>query len=197
MSRIDELIEQLRVLEEQVQTEYEVRSSDFYSVVDAKRVRFSAQVAALHRGAKTGLWRYMTGASLLSWIVAPVIYAGFLPMALLDGFLYLYQVICFRVYRIQRVRRSDYVILDRGDLPYLNVLERFNCFYCGYANGLMAYATEIAARTEQYFCPIKHARRIIAAHDHYPLFFEYGDADSYRLGLERLRDALAAPVPDE
>ena len=197
MSRIDELIEQLRVLEEQVQAEYEARSSDFYSVVDAKRVHFSEQVAALHRGSKTGLWRYMTGASLLSWMVAPVIYAGFLPMALLDAFLYVYQVICFRVYRIQRVRRSDYVILDRGDLPYLNVLERFNCFYCGYANGLMAYATEIAARTEQYFCPIKHARRIIAAHDHYPLFFEYGDAESYRLGLERLRDALAVPAGDE
>ena len=196
MSRIDELIEQLRVVEEQVQAEYEARSSDFYSVVDEKRVRFGEQVAALHRGSKTGLWRYMTGASLLSWLVAPVIYAGFLPMALLDAFLYLYQVVCFRVYRIQRVRRSEYVVLDRGDLPYLNALERFNCFYCGYANGLMAYATEIAARTEQYFCPIKHARRIIAAHDHYPLFFEYGDAESYRLGLERLRDALAAPAEE-
>jgi hypothetical protein len=196
MSRIDELIEQVHVLEEQVQVEYEARSSDFYSVVDAKRVRFGEQVAALHRGSKTGLWRYMTGASLLSWIVAPVIYLGFLPMALLDVFLYVYQFICFRVYRIQRVVRSDYVILDRGDLPYLNALEQFNCFYCGYANGLMAYASEIAARTEQYFCPIKHARRLVAAHSHYPLFFEYGDAESYRLGLERLRDALALAEED-
>ena len=82
-------------------------------------------------------------------------------------------------------------MLDRGDLPYLNVLERFNCFYCGYANGLMGYSREVAARTEQYFCPIKHARRVRAAHDRYPTFFEYGDADSYRLGLERLRDSLA------
>jgi len=87
--------------------------------------------------------------------------------------------------------RSDYLVLDRGDLPYLNILERFNCFYCGYANGLMGYAREISARTEQYFCPIKHARRILAAHEHYPSFFEYGDAESYRLGLERLRNALA------
>jgi hypothetical protein len=191
VARIDELINEMRGLEEQVQLEFDKRRSDFGSVVDAKRISFSEGVAALHRGSKVGLVRYMTGASLLSWLVAPVIYAGFVPLALLDLFLLAYQSICFRVYHIQRVRRSDYLVLDRGDLPYLNVLERFNCFYCGYANGLMGYAREVSARTEQYFCPIKHARRILAAHDHYPQFFEYGDAESYRQGLVRLRDALA------
>jgi hypothetical protein len=123
--------------------------------------------------------------------VAPIIYAGWIPLLMLDAFLFLYQAICFPVYHITKVTRSEYVVLDRGDLPYLNVLEQFNCFYCGYANGLIGYSREIAARTEQYFCPIKHARRIRAAHERYPAFFEYGDAESYRLGLERLRDTLA------
>ena len=191
MTRIDELIEQMRGLEEQLQDEYDRRRGDFYSVVDAQRVSFSEQVAALQRGSKVGLVRYMTGASLASWLVAPIIYSMFVPLALLDVFLFVYQGISFRVYRIAKVNRSDYLVLDRGDLPYLNVLEQFNCFYCGYANGLIAYAREISSRTEQYFCPIKHARRIRAAHDRYPGFFEYGDADSYRAGLERLRDALA------
>ena len=63
-------------------------------------------------------------------------------------------------------------------------------FYCSYGNGLAAYFREIAARTEQYWCPIKHARRIKAAHGRYPLFFEYGDAESYIKGLERLRAEL-------
>ena len=67
---------------------------------------------------------------------------------------------------------------------------------CGYANGLMAYGREVAARTEQFFCPIKHARRVVAAHAHYPSFFEYGDADSYRLGLERLRLTLSEVEPE-
>ena len=116
-------------------------------------------------------------------------------MLLLDLFLTIYQAICFRVYHIAKVKRSEYVVLDRGDLPYLNILEKFNCMYCGYANGLLGWAREIAARTEQFFCPIKHARRILAAHDLYPGFFEYGDAESYRLGLERLRCALA-PTDD-
>jgi len=51
----------------------------------------------------------------------------------------------------------------------------------------MAYGREIAARTEQYWCPIKHARQIKAAHKHYPRFFEYGDAKSWQKRLERLR----------
>jgi hypothetical protein len=82
------------------------------------------------------------------------------------------------------------LIFDREDLPYLNIIEKFNCFYCSYGNGVMGYGREIAARTEQYWCPIKHARRIKAAHERYPRFFEFGDAGSYLKGLERLRAEL-------
>ena len=122
-----------------------------------------------------------------------------MPFLVLDLFLFLYQAICFPVYGIPKAKRSDYLIFDRKDLPYLNIIEQFNCFYCSYANGLAGYFREIAARTEQYWCPIKHARRILAAHDRYPRFFEYGDAESYRKGLERLKkefekdDILQAP----
>jgi len=194
MAHVDELIIQIRDLEHQARLVYDRRNSDFQSVLDGRRIQFSEQVAALTRS-RVGLWRYMRLSSVLSWIVAPVIYAGIVPLALLDAFLTIYQAINFRVYRIARVRRSEFIVLDRTDLPYLNAIERLNCFYCGYANGLIAYGREIAARTEQYFCPIKHARRVLSAHDHYPGFFEYGDADSYRQGLERLRDALAERPP--
>lgn len=194
MARIDELIEQMRGLEEDVQAEFDKRREDFRFVVDEKRSQFSEQVAELRRS-KVGLFQYVTGASFASWLVAPIIYSGFVPMLLLDAFLFVYQAICFPVYHITKAKRSDYVVLDRGDLPYLNVLEKFNCMYCGYANGLMGYAREVAARTEQFFCPIKHARRILAAHERYPGFFEYGDAESYRRGLERLRSSLAANEP--
>jgi len=191
MSRIDELIERIRELEEEMQSEFDRRRDDFRFVVEARRMQFSEEVVALQRISRVGLFKYITGASLASWLVSPVIYSGFVPMALFDLFLFVYQAICFPVYKISKVARSDYLVLDRGDLPYLNALEKFNCFYCGYANGLMAYGREVAARTEQYFCPIKHARRIVAAHEHYHGFFEYGDAESYRHGLERLRDSLA------
>lgn len=129
----------------------------------------------------------MVSARPLVLLTAPMIYLGWLPFIVLDLFVTLCQAVCFPVWRIPKVKRSDYLFFDRADLPYLNAIERFNCFYCSYANGIAAYAREVAARTEQYWCPIKHARRIVAAHDRYPLFFEHGDAEAYRQGLERLR----------
>ena len=69
-------------------------------------------------------------------------------------------------------------------------IEKFNCLYCGYASGLMAYAQEIVARTEQFRCPLKHARRIRGAHNRYSAFAEYGDAESYQARLAELRKEL-------
>ena len=65
------------------------------------------------------------------------------------------------------MRRRDYFVFDRHHLAYLNAIEKLNCAYCSYANGLVAYVREIAGRTEQFWCPIKHARRAIGAHAHY------------------------------
>ena len=86
--------------------------------------------------------------------------------------------------------RARYILLDRGQLEYLNWIERLNCNYCGYANGVVAYTREIAARTEQYFCPIKHARRCAGLHSRYRGFLEFGDAEAYQNELSRLRSNL-------
>ena len=186
-NRIDELIEEIRKLEEELEAEFKRKREEFHFIVEQRRVRFAEEVRRLQQQLKTGLFRYLTRAHPLNILTAPVIYSGFVPFALLDLFLWVYQTACFPIYGIPRVKRSEYLFFDRTDLPYLNAIERFNCFYCAYANGLAAYTREIAARTEQYWCPIKHARRIRAAHDRYPRFFEYGDAESYRKGLERMR----------
>jgi len=191
MSRVDELIERMRDLEEEMQLEFEKKRDDFYVVMDRKRIQFSSEVAELRRS-RVGLFPYITGATLLTVLTAPIIYVGFIPLLLLDAFIFLFQAICFPVYGIPKAKRADYLFLDRGDLPYLNAIEKLNCFYCGYANGLAGYFREVSARTEQYWCPIKHARRITSAHELYPGFLEYGDAESYRLGLQRLRAALAS-----
>ena len=191
MSRTDDLIEQVRAVEAEIQVEFDKKRDDFRFVTDQKRIRFSTEVAEIQRGSRADLFGYVTGATFLTYVTAPILYLGRVPLLLLDLFIFAYQGVCFPVYGIPKVRRSDYVVLDRGDLPYLNVLEKFNCLYCGYANGVAGYFREVAARTEQYWCPIKHARRIVAAHDLYPGFFEYGDAESYRLGLERLRSSMA------
>jgi hypothetical protein len=118
----------------------------------------------------------------LTVLTAPVIYALIVPLLLLDLFVTAYQAACFPAYGIPKVRRSDYLVFDRHHLRYLNAIEKLNCAYCSYANGLIAYVREIAGRTEQYWCPIKHARRVIGAHPRYAMFEDYGDADGYKNG---------------
>jgi hypothetical protein len=128
------------------------------------------------------------GSLVLTVLTGPVIYAGFLPMLLLDLFLTLYQALCFSVYGIPKVKRSDYLIYGRGRLKYLNWFERLNCEYCSYGNGLAAYFREVAGRTEQHWCPIKHARRVKAPHSRYSRFVDYGDAEAYRLRARHVRN---------
>jgi hypothetical protein len=62
-----------------------------------------------------------------------------------------------------------------------------NCTYCAYFNGVLGYLREVAARTEQYWCPIRHARPVKPTHSRYRQFFPYGDAEGYRQGLAEVR----------
>lgn len=134
---------------------------------------------------------YVRGASLRSVVTAPLIYSLAIPLALLDLFVTVYQRVCFSVYGIAPVYRARYFRFDRRRLPYLNALEKANCAFCSYANGVLAYTREVASRTETYWCPIKHARPVRGAHARYVTFFDYGDADAYRRGLTRIRRSVA------
>ncbi len=180
---IDELLQRIQTLQEELEEEYRKRREE----LEQKRSQLAEEFLRTQRRYKMGLFRFLIRSRFLVVLTAPVIYAGWIPFLLMDLFVTLYQHICFPIYRIPKVRRADYVVMDRGELPYLNLVEKFNCFYCSYGNGVAAYVREVAARTEQYWCPIKHARRIRGAHERYPQFFDYGDAEAFRQGIERLR----------
>jgi hypothetical protein len=130
---------------------------------------------------------FLREASVFNILSAPVIWTCLLPIFLLDVVMSLYQLICFPIYGIPKVRRSDYIIMDRSRINYLNLIEKVNCAYCSYFNGVIAFIQEVAGRTEQYWCPIKHARRISTIHSRYVKFLEYGDAEGYRNNLKRVR----------
>lgn len=134
--------------------------------------------------------RYLLGTRISVLLSAPIVYSLSLPFFLLDAWVLLFQAVCFPAFGIPKVRRRDYIAIDRHRLPYLNVIERVNCALCGYANGVLAYTREVAARTEQYWCPIRHARAVRGTHDRYSLFAAHGDASGYFTGLPRLRRAL-------
>jgi hypothetical protein len=189
-SRTTDLLERIAGLERELEGELTRRRALWRYRVEAGRVRFEREVHEAHRRVKQRLPAFLRESSPMTIVTAPVIYSLIVPVALLDLWVTLYQAICFRAYGIARVRRSAYVVIDRQSLAYLNAVEKFNCVFCGYANGVFAYAREVAARTEQYWCPIRHAKRIRAPHSHYRGFVEYGDAEGYKRRLIPLRDAL-------
>lgn len=156
----------------------------------------SLEVLKEHRLLKTGLWSHIRSTRLPVILSVPLIYACAIPFALLDLSVTIYQSVCFPIYRIPKVRRRDYLIFDRGLLAYLNAIEKVGCVYCSYANGLLSYVGEIAARTEQHFCPIKHAHPVVQPHSRYGHFLPYGDAKGYRAKSEAVSHAygdLAKP----
>ena len=180
---IDELLARIHALQDELEDEYRRTREEWAE----RKLELAEELQRQQRRYKTGLFRFLRHSRLPVALTAPVIYAGWIPFLLLDLFVTVYQSVCFPIYRIPRVRRADYLVFDREALPYLNIIEKFNCLYCSYGNGVAAYTREVAARTEQYWCPIKHARRIRAAHDRYPNFFDHGDAEAFQQGLDRLR----------
>jgi len=160
--------------------------SEFYELRKGK-VWFSKAIQREQKKLKTSLVRYVLHSRFFAILTAPFIYACIIPFVLLDLFISTYQAVCFPVYGIPKARRRDYMAIDRNKLRYLNAVEGLNCMYCSYANGLLAYVVEIAGRTEQHWCPIRHARRLQKTHDRYSHFLPYGDAAAYRKKIEDVR----------
>lgn len=191
MEKLEELIASIKRLEKELADEIQNKEEEFFYTIRGKKVLFEREVRQRHRQYVMRLSAYLADASFGSLVSAPFIWACLLPALLLDLAVTICHGICFPLYGIPKVRRRDYIVVDRQALRYLNLIERINCSYCGYFNGLIAYVQEIAARTEQYWCPIKHARKVAAIHSRYARFMEYGDAESYRQRLEDLRRDFA------
>ena len=157
-----------------------------------ERVSFPLETLLAHRRLRISSWKHLRKTPLLVILTSPLIYLCVLPFLLLDASVALYQFVCFPIYGIPRVPRKDYLVFDRGLLAYLNSIEKIGCIYCSYANGLLALITEIASRTEQHFCPIKHAHRLAKTHSRYAKFLPYGDARAY----SEQADAVARAYSD-
>ena len=185
-AKIDELLARIEGLEKELQAEFAKQSAGLHYSLEHGRAVFEAEMLRRHREMQVRLTKYIMGARPMVVITAPVIYALIVPLVILDIFVSLYQVVCFPAYGITKVKRGDYLIFDRGHLAYLNALEKLNCAYCSYANGLLAYVHEIAGRTEAYWCPIKHARKAAGAHAKYISFVPFGDAEAYRKRVEEI-----------
>ncbi len=129
-------------------------------------------------------------------IAGPLIILLVVPIAITDICVEIYHRICFPIYGIPYVKRSQYIhTSDREKLPYLTWYEKFWCMYCGYANGWFHYASTIAGRTEGYFCAIAHLEeRGYIPTEFEKSFAKYGDEAALRKRYALLEKRYPAGV---
>ncbi len=194
-STLDDILGRLHELQTELESEIDrvldEKRELFRYTLHQGRVRFEQSIIALQKAQRTGIWVYLRSARLGHILSAPILYSLILPFSALDLAATIYQHICFRIYHIPRVQRSKYMIIDRQHLAYLNAIEKFNCLYCSYTFGVIEYIREIAARTEQYWCPIKHASRTPDPHRLVENFTDYGDAEAFNNRFEALQRELS------
>ena len=187
MDKLQDIIEEIKRLEKELREEFQKKQAEFFYKIRGKRVYFEEETRKFHKTLASKIYTYLFHASFLNILTVPIIWSCIIPAVFLDLTASIYQFICFKVYKIPDVKRNDYIVIDRHSLSYLNPIEKINCVYCGYFTGLLAYVQEIAARTEQYWCPIKHSRKVGTMHKRYHKFIDYGDHHEYQKRLAELR----------
>lgn len=183
-------IKDLEHLKEQVLTSINSRIDKLYwkkdslAIVKSKKQELKkSRISVWTNIVRTKFW------ILLKFIFSmPFIYIMIIPGLLIHLCMEIYQQVCFRIYKIPLVKPKDYFIFDRRYLPQLNWLEKINCFYCSYYNCLMSYLQEIVGRTERFWCPIKHTRRMENPHSQYECFVDYSESTNLRKEWQELRE---------
>ncbi len=186
-TQLEILLDKIKTLENELIEELQKQEEEFSYEIRKRKVYFEENSIIRHREYVKRMLSYISDAPIKHIISIPFIWSCIVPALMMDVTVSAYQWVCFPLYGIPKVKRQDYIVFDRQFLNYLNIIEKINCAYCSYVNGLIAYVQEIAARTEQFWCPIKHAQRIKNLHSRYQKFINYGDAETYRSKIEIIR----------
>lgn len=182
---IEEIIGKIKNLESQL-IELAHKSEKIFSIENGKII-FSEDILNEQKKRAQNIFSYIINTKPKNIIIMPMIYLMIIPAIFLDLFIFIYQSICFPIYKIKKVSRKSYIVFDRQNLAYLNTIEKLNCLYCQYFNCLMAYATEVAAKTELYWCPIKHSKQPKSMHRYYYRFSNYGEYEKFKESWEKNR----------
>ena len=185
--KIDEITSKIKKLEEELLFELRKNQKEFFYKIENEKIKFEERIVKEGRSKIIGSIKYLSSFPVSVILTIPFIWAMIIPIVITDLFVTIFQSVCFPIYKIPKVRRKDYVVFDRYNLFYLDKVEKINCWYCEYFNGVVSYVKEIAGRTEQFWCPIKHATPPKEKHTRYDNFFEFGDYINYRKDLHARR----------
>jgi hypothetical protein len=178
-SRIKQLLAKIDALNNALQKEQARLAEKYGFSINKRRIIFMQAFKARNKDWRIPAWKYAIPHDIRHFLSIPFIYMMIIPAVILDAFIMVYNWTALPLYRIPPVRRKDYFIYDRRFLDYLNIIQKANCLYCSYMNGLFAFAVEIGARTERYWCPIKAANKPKAKHGWYNDFADYGSPEEW------------------
>ncbi len=178
-SNIKKIQQKIDELEIALHKEYELLAEKYGFSIEQKRVEFLQHFKDKNRTFRVPAWKYAIPANIRHVLSLPFIYMMIVPTVILDFFLTIYNWIALPLYRIPIVKRGDFIVYDRQFLDYLNWIQKINCIYCTYVNGVFAYAVEIGGRTERYWCPIKAAHKPKAYNNWYNDYADYGNPEEW------------------
>ena len=177
----------------EIEEELQKAQKQFNYGFQKRKIIWEQKTFQTQKALRENLYHFFKNSSVIFFLSSPIIYSMIFPLVLIDLFFTVYQAICFPLYGIPKVKRLEYLIIDRYQLAYLNIIEKINCTYCGYGNGLLSYCMEIASRTEEFWCPIKHARKVKDVPPRYHKYANFGDVTKYR---QKLRHARMEKKPE-
>jgi len=178
--KILQITQDIKSKKDELYNEYKKLRKKYDFTFKNWKVVFTQKAKNIQKWFRTPLKSYAVPKNLRHFISMPFIYGMIFPGLFLDLTLFMYQQTAFRLYRIPLVKRSDYIQFDRKHLDYLNFIQKINCLYCSYMNGLFSYAVEVWGRTEKYWCPIKAARKRKWGHSWEEHFADYWDPEWFK-----------------
>ncbi len=92
--RIPELLAQIKVLEEELQTTVHAQEHRMFFQIQGKRVEFEQTIRQTHRRLKQGFFRWLVTNRPQNLITGPIIYSMIFPMLVLDLCVNFYQATC-------------------------------------------------------------------------------------------------------
>lgn len=179
-SKINIILSEIDKKKEELKSEYHKLMDKYGFTFSMGKIIFNSDRIKENKKYKKTIFQSIFSAKFREILSIPFIYSMIITAIFLDLMLFVYQQTAFRLYMIPLVKKSDYIIHDRRQLDYLNIIQKINCMYCSYVNWLFSYAVEIWWRTERYWCPIKHAKKAISSHEWEKYFADYWDAEWFR-----------------
>lgn len=121
----------------------------------------------------------------------PFIYGMIVPMLFFHILIEIYHRVCFYLYDMEYIDYRNHFRFDRHRIGGISPLQKFNCIYCEYGNGLASFTKEVIGKTEAFWCPIKHEDSPESPHAYYQQFMEYGNGRNFEEKRETVREKLS------